>query len=455
MIDAHVINKLAHLGVLLPEILIPQKNIDMSKWSVVACDQYTSSHEYWEKVKKIVGSDYSTYHITLPEIYLEKEDVSDRISKINKNMQEYLNAGILQTLSPGLVLVKRTTHNGKTRKGIIIAVDLEMYDYSSSSTSLIRATEGTVVERIPPRLKVRENAAIECPHVMLLIDDPEKTVIEPLFNRCSMFDKIYDFELMMNGGRVEGFHVCDDLSISAFAKALDNLADVELYQKKYNVSDNNVLLFAVGDGNHSLATAKAHWEKVKCCIPCTEYDSHPARYALAEVVNLHDDGLVFEPIHRVLFNCNVEKTLDDMSTFYNFGCEIDCMTFDDKETMDEETKALSREKNCHIIKYVTSTEYGLFAIYEPPHTIETGTLQYFLDEYIAEHPEIKIDYIHGEDCILELSSKPGNIGFLLPSIDKNSLFKTVINNGVLPRKSFSMGEADEKRFYLECRKIVP
>lgn len=448
-------NRLKKLGMKIPEILLPAKEADLTKWSVVACDQYTSQPDYWAQVEGLIGSSPSTFHLIFPEIYLEEDDRGERIKKINRTMENYLRDGVLVPQKPGFVLVDRQTTHAPSRKGLMIAVDLEKYDYKAGSQSLIRATEGTVVERLPPRVRIRENACIELPHVMLLIDDAEKTVIEPLFEKAGNLEKLYDFDLMMDGMHIKGYKVDDELSVMAILTALEKLADPEGFRSRYGVgAGKGVLLFAVGDGNHSLASAKAHWENIKKALPEEDLEAHPSRYALVEVVNVHDDGLRFEPIHRVVFNTDVEKTLNDMVEYFNYDSEVSYKPFNTKEELEAEAESIRKEKGCHVLTYITAEEFGLVAVENPRFNLEVGTLQAFLDELIKENSSIKIDYIHGEDVVTDLGSKQGNIGFYLPPMDKHDLFKTVILDGVLPRKTFSMGEAEEKRFYLECRKIV-
>ncbi|HHW31558.1 MAG TPA: DUF1015 domain-containing protein [Clostridiaceae bacterium] len=442
-----------HIGISIPEILLPAKECDLYKWSVVACDQYTSQIEYWDKVKDIVGNSPSTFHLILPEIYLEEKDVDLRIEKINKTMNEYLRQNILCSSKPCFIYVDRKTSHSPSRKGLILAVDLEKYDYSPGSQTLIRATEGTVVERIPPRLRIRENASIELPHIMLLIDDPDDTVIGPLSQNIHRLEKVYDFDLMMGGGHIQGYKVEDENIIADIVHALNKLASPKVFNEKYGFSDYKApLLFAVGDGNHSLATAKSHWENIKKKLPEDKTLTHPARYALVEVVNVHDKGITFEPIHRILFNANPKlieieliKICKDMDPFFRlFDCKESCLA---------EVDALRKQTKAHVIPFVAEEEYGLIAINKPKQNLEVGSLQFFLDAVMKKYDQIKIDYIHGEDVLTSLAAKEGNIGFILPSMKKQDLFKTVILDGTLPRKTFSMGEAEEKRFYLECRKI--
>jgi len=452
MIEQMAYNK--EIGVRIPSILLPKEGIDMEKWSVVACDQYTSEPEYWQEVEKKVGDNPSTLYLTFPEIYLEDGNEADRIKRINNEMRRYINEGILVSQKPCMLLVDRSTSHTQSRKGLIISVDLEKYDYTVGSQTLIRATEGTVIERLPPRVKIRENATLELPHVMILIDDPNKTVVEPLANKLDSFEKVYDFELMMNGGHIKGYRIDDENTLDGILKAIEALADPEVFRAKYNVGDDKgVLLFAVGDGNHSLASAKAHWENVKKGLGEAEIENHPARFALVEIVNVHDDGIVFEPIHRVLFNIDSKSILNSMQDFYGSSC-CSFEKFDSLESVNTRLRELKKEESVHSFGFVTEEGFGVFTVQTPKHNLEVATLQDFLDYIVKNNKESKVDYIHGEDVVTRLGSKPGNMGFYLPSMEKHDLFKTVILDGVLPRKTFSMGEAEEKRFYLECRKIV-
>ncbi|MCX8129137.1 MAG: DUF1015 domain-containing protein [Clostridia bacterium] len=446
-------NKHNKIGVLAPDILMPNKEVDLEKWSVVACDQYTSQPEYWGKVSSFVGDSPSTLNLIFPEVYLEEDNTGERIKNINNSMKKYIDDGIVIAHPSCFILIDRKTSHTESRKGLIMAVDLEEYDYNKGSQTLIRATEGTVIERLPPRIRVRQNASMELPHVMLLIDDPERTVIEPLMQKISGYEKLYDFVLMMDSGYLKGYKIDDPQTVSSIIKALENLADREVFNRKYGVdNEKGVLLFAVGDGNHSLATAKACWENIKKTLKSEDIENHPARYALVELVNVHDDGLVFEPIHRVVFNVNFENVLNGLVDFL-CDCNASYRMYETKEQMQKDAGDLSKNKKAHILPFITNKGYGLVVVDNPKCNLEVGTLQAFLDELVKNDSTVKIDYIHGDDVVYSLGSKKGNIGFYLPSMNKNDLFKTVILDGVLPRKTFSMGEADEKRFYLECRKI--
>jgi hypothetical protein len=335
----------------------------------------------------------------------------------------------------------------------VVALDLEQYNFREGSETLVRATEGTIVDRLPPRIQVRKDAPVELSHIMVLIDDPDKTVIEPLLDMD--LEKIYDFELMMESGHIKGYQVDNENIINSIAEKLAKLADPDTFNRKYNVNNQAVLLYAMGDGNHSFATAKAIWEELKKNAESTEkIMSHPARYALVELVNLHDDGLEFEPIHRVLFDIDTEDLFNAMRDFYTGqGSELSIRTFSSELEAETEAKK-ARENNFHAVSFVTNKTAGVLVIKDPKLTLEVATLQSFLDSYLVDKPNAKIDYIHGKEVVSELGSKPGNIGFFLEPMSKQDLFKTIILDGALPQKTFSMGEADEKRFYLECRKIT-
>ncbi len=444
------------IGVAVPKVLVPNADVSLQKWSVVACDQYTAQHDYWKRVEKFAEDSPSTLNMIYPEVYLEEDNSETRIEKINNTMQEYIENGVLVELGPSFIYVERETLSGQARKGLIMEVDLEQYDYNLGSQTLIRATEGTVLDRLPPRIKIREKASLEIPHIMLLIDDPFGTVIEPIGSKVEQLGKIYDFELMENGGNIKGYRIDDKEIIENIFTKIEKLGDKEVFQNKYMVgSDKGVLLFAVGDGNHSLATAKACWERVKKEVPLKERENHPARYALVEVVNIHDEALIFEPIHRIVFNVNVDEIEGQMTRYFkDKNINAFCKRITSKEELKVEATELREDEGTHIIAYTTCDYLGMLIVRNPSCNLEVGTLQAFLDEYVKMNKGAKIDYIHGEDVVDEIGTKKGNIGFYLPTMDKQELFKTVILDGVLPRKTFSMGEAEEKRYYLECKKIT-
>lgn len=433
------------IGVQVADVLLPKKGIDLRKWATIACDQFTSQPEYWEQVAREVGDAPSTFNLILPEVYLGKPEEMERIRSAQQTMRQYLDNGIFEVYS-GLIYVERTVC-GKTRRGLILALDLEKYDYSPGSQTLIRATEGTILERIPPRMRIREGAVIELPHILVLIDDPEHTVIEAVSQRNQALVPLYDFELMQGSGHLKGALVADLELEKQVIQALQRLASPEVFYPKYGVGEEKgILLFAVGDGNHSLATAKACWEKLKPCVGMY----HPARYALVEIENLHDPGLVFEPIHRVLFNLK-QPLLAALQNFFG-EAGITLAPCSDAETMEKIVKEATGKSQTFGI--VTPQGFSVATIHKPTSNLVVGSLQAFLDDWLKQGAAEKIDYVHGEDALYHLSRQEGNCGFYLPAMDKNELFRTVILDGVLPRKTFSMGEAIEKRFYMEARKII-
>ncbi len=396
-------------------ILLP-KNADMTKWSTVACDQYTGEPAYWERVEKAVGDSPSTLRLTLPEIYLEQEGVDGRIADINSNIKQYLASDVFTEYKDAMILLERTQADGKVRLGLVGAIDLEAYDYRPGSKSLVRATEATVASRIPPRLKIRENADIELPHIMILIDDPEMSVIEPLVGACSK--AIYDFELMENGGHAKGYLVSEELQAQV---------DASLTKLK----EKREMLFAMGDGNHSLATAKEHYERMKRANPEADYSDHPARYALCEIVNLHSPALEFEAIHRIVTGIDRSELIADMFKALKISEES--------------------ERQGFRVHFGDNDPIRLF-IKNPKAKLTVGSVQQYLDEYIFLHGG-KIDYIHGKDVLHDLAKADGAIGFEFEPMEKSQLFDAVMADGTLPRKTFSMGNAHDKRFYLEAKKI--
>ncbi len=393
------------------DILLPEC-VDMEKWSVVACDQYTAQPEYWHNAEKFVGDSPSTLNIVYPEAFLAEGDA--RIQRINKTMEEYVERNIFATLKSSLIYVERTMNSGKIRRGIVGAIDLEEYDFSKGSKSAIRATEGTILERIPPRVKIREKAPLELPHAILLINDEKDSI----FGGIEKKKQIYDFDLMAGGNHIAGWHISGNDADTIIEK-LDKFAET--------APDN--LVYAVGDGNHSLATAKTCWENLKNTLSEDEQKSHPARFCLVEVENIHDNALEFEPIHRVVFGVSLADAKTALCEYYE--------TVDTMADGAQEIILVSGEK----------TESVFVA--NPSSNLTVGTLQNFLDSKGYE-----LDYIHGDDVVRSLSDREDAVGFILPCPQKSELFETVILDGALPRKTFSMGEANEKRFYLEAKKIV-
>ena len=424
-------------GFHIPEIMLPKEGTDYSKWAVVACDQYTSEPEYWDEVESIVGDAPSTLRLMLPEIYLEKEGEAEKIKAIRAAMDKYLADGTLRTLPKGCMLVKRTAE-GRSRVGLVIATDLEAYDFNKGSKSLTRATEGTVIERIPPRLRIREGAPVELPHILILIDDPDKSVIEPLVNAPQ--EVMYDTDLMMEGGHITGSFIKEE-DLEGAKEALSVLFDKAV--EKYG--DGNVIFQAMGDGNHSLATAKTNWENLKKTLTPEEAENHPARYALCEIENIHDEGIVFEPIHRVIFQKNGQSGMDLVNE------TLELLKEQNGNAYLAESGAV--KEGCFSIPYITGEQCGTIIIEEPANKLEVGALQNALDVMVKERKTCDIDYIHGTKAVETLGTKEGNAGFMLPSMDKFMLFPAVAADGALPRKTFSMGEANEKRYYIESRYI--
>ncbi len=414
------------MGIMVPEILIPDSSrTDISKWSVIACDQFTAATDYWDDVKKITEGNYSTVNLILPECYLKQTDIDTELKKINSNMKAYLDQGCMKQLEKGFVLVERETPYTPSRKGLIIAVDLEKYDYSEFADTPIRPTEKTVVDRLPPRIKIRENASLDLPHILFLIDDTDFTVIEKLYSEKDRYEKLYDFKLMKNGGKIKGWHIKGEETLREIEKSFSLLAG------------NNKTLFAVGDGNHSLAAAKEVWNIIKK-QPGTP-ENHPARYALVEVVNIKSEGIGFEPIHRVVFDTDRETLLSDLEKA--LGCSIEEIGREDVKTPHSPDTVI----------FVTENKWVKIKLKDEKNLLSTEKIQDFLDSYEGDMGEI--DYIHGEKDLTDLAEKKGNAGFLLPEISKETFFKRIAEKGVYPRKTFSIGESIEKRYYLEARKL--
>ena len=423
--------EIKNLPFLPADILLPQ-NCPMELWSVVACDQYTSQPEYWERVEERVGKNPSTLRLVLPESRLKEPGVEMEIMEINNTMTHYLREGVLKEYPQCMIYVERMLSNGKLRRGLIGKLDLAQYDYEPASQVMVRATEGTVLERIPPRVAVRKNAPVELPHVLLLADDPERTLVEPIGAQTGEMELLYDFELMEGGGHIRGW-LLTQTQIDQVLAAMEALADPVRFNAKYGTKDLPVMLFAVGDGNHSLATAKECYERRKKLTRPEQWNDLPSQYALVELGNLHDESLEFEPIHRIVTGVEPEGLVEDLLAAY--------------------PGAYRGEGEGHVLRYVHKDGAGVVTVPKPDSQLAVGTLQNFLDGWLSTHPECEMDYIHGDEVARELAQNPGEIAFLLPGMGKDELFPTVIHDGVLPRKTFSMGEARDKRFYLEGRRI--
>lgn len=441
------------IGLQVPTLLLPRSGIDLTKWAVVACDQYTSQPDYWAQVETLVGDAPSTLRLMLPEVYLGAADEAQRIVAIQETMCRYLAEGVLEPQPPGLILVERETARGQLRRGLIAALDLEHYDFNPGAKTLIRPTEGTIMERLPPRVRVREQAPLELPHVMVLIDDPQHMVIDPLF--AEPLELLYDVPLMLDSGRVRGWRLDHPLLIQWVVEQLSRLADPATFSARYGVTDEPVLLYAMGDGNHSFATAKILWENLKrAASDPVAIMNHPARHALVELVNLHDKGLKFEAIHRVMFDVDTSHLLTGMTAFCaTQGSALTVLDYPSWSAARQAWRAMQDVPNRQVIAFISGSRCGVLSIEQPRLTLPVASLQAFLDHYLTQQVSARIDYIHGEDALGQLGAQPGNIGFHLPTLDKNDFFRTVIHDGALPRKTFSMGGADEKRFYLECRRI--
>lgn len=409
------------------DILLPDfSECDGTKWAVIACDQHTGEPEYWHAAEALVGGAPSTLDLILPEVYLDEAEA--RIPVINGVMDRYL-ASVLREHKNGMIYLERTLGDGTVRRGVVGCIDLEQYQYTKGAESLIRATEGTVLERIPPRVAIRRGASVELPHVMVLIDDPEKTVVEPIAATASRLPLAYDFDLMLDGGHVKGYFL-DEATQGELNGALAALITPAAMEGRYGAA-YAPLLFAVGDGNHSLASAKAAYEEVKAALGAAA-EHHPARYALVEIVNLHDEALAFEPIYRVLFNVSPAAVLEELRAY---------------------AENLDGTERPQRVEYIHAGGEGSLVFRHPTQQLTVGTLQCFIDSYLHAHSEASVDYIHGADVTEALARRENAIGFLFDGMEKDQLFKTVICDGALPRKTFSMGHAADKRYYLECRRI--
>ena len=412
------------IGIRPARILLPAPQVSPETWACIACDQYTSEPEYWEKAFETAGDAPSALRLILPEVNLKQSE--QLIPGIHATMARYLREGLLApAVDPGFILCERTVPSG-TRLGLVCAVDLEQYSFEKGEKPLVRPTEQTIASRLPPRLVIRRGAPVELTHIMILIDDPECTVLEPLQARKNSLRKLYDFDLMMNGGHLKGWAVdrADDLDRvdRTMNRLLDSLGD-------------DPLLLAVGDGNHSLATAKAYWNELKEHLSEEERENHPARFALCEIVNIHDNALLFEPIHRVITGTDPGDLLKDWQKY----AAKKGMTLNAAEG--------------HRFTMVSEKGDQIITVGHPEGVIPCETIQKYLDDFLVRNPKAEIDYIHGEQSLRALARKPGSVGFLLPEINKRNFFSDVKKLGVLPRKTFSMGEADEKRFYMEAKEI--
>lgn len=428
-------------------ILLPAPEIDLEKWAVVACDQYTSQPDYWCKVQELVGDAPSTLRLTLPEIWLEETDAPERIKAIGRTMEEYQTNGLLRPTAPGMMLVRRQMEGVTApRWGLVMAVDLEAYDYREGSNSPIRPTERTVPQRIPARLAVREAATLELPHILLLIDDPQRSVIEPVVAIRDELEKAYDTPLMLGGGQLTGWFIPEGPLTDKIQQVLETLAAPERLRERYGAPvDAPALQFATGDGNHSMAAARARWEQIRENLTPQQRLEHPARWALAEVVNLQDESLEIEPIHRLVAGVNPQTVLQDAVNYF--------------AAQGAQTQLLEQapeKEDPWAVRWVAGEKNGWLCIQPNGRwALPVAALQAFLDDCLPHWQGAKPDYIHGEETLCNLCAGAQSIGFVLPEFRKEDLFRGVVLDGVLPRKTFSMGRAQDKRYYMEARRIMP
>ena len=422
-----------------PRVLLPKASVDAHRWAVIACDQFTSQPEYWAEVEKVVGDAPSTLRMVFPELHLGAPDVAERVRACQQTMREYLNTGLLEE-HEAIVYVERGVSGG-TQRGLVVELDLEAYDFSSTATSAVRSTEGTVLDRLPPRMAVRRDAPLELPHILVLYDDPTGSVLAPVEAVRDDLEVAYDLDLMLGSGHLTGRLVRDPAVQQQVFAALDALVEPEAYATRYGLAGEHPLQFAMGDGNHSLATAKGTWNELKAAGAASD---HPARWAMVELVNLHDPSLSFEPIHRVLFDG--DTVVDDL--LLALGA-----TTRPVDSVEDVLAAVASGDGVQRFGIVEASGLSVAEVPDPTHQLAVGTLQTFLDVWLAENPEVEIDYVHGEDVTVDLGRRPGNVGFLLPGIGKDAFFRSIAVDGPLPRKTFSMGHAHDKRFYMESRSI--
>lgn len=412
------------------DILLPDMNVDMKKWAVIACDQFTAQPEYWKRVEDYVQDAPSMLRLIYPEIYLNTDDrqaYTDRIAAIQNEMSAYLKDEVLkERVHQGYVLTVRQTSAGE-RIGLVAELDLEKYDYHVGTDAPVRATEATVKERIPVRVGIREGASLESPHVMVLMDDPKKQLLEELYEERTSFEKLYDTELMEDGGHVTGYAVTGVHAERVSARL-----------QQMEAACPGIFL-AVGDGNHSLASAKTCWENAKKDLTEEEQTDHPMRYALVEAVNLYSPSLLFYPIHRVLYNCD-DNTLANGFAEYLKKQDMRLAQTDDDAQAD--------------VTFLYKENKSSYKIGNRAGHLPVELLQKYLDEYLKEYPEQELDYVHSEAAAERIAKDGRGCAMILGAFDKSSLFDAIEAGGVLPRKTFSIGEDIQKRYYMECRKLT-
>jgi hypothetical protein len=455
MEDLH--QRLAHNGLHIPEILFPRPGIDLETWAVIACDQFTQDWAYWEKVRRLAGESPAMLNLILPEIYLGEEGRTAHIAAIHKAMSAALRDGVFAPPRQGCVYLERNTPRHKGRRGLVIALDLEHYDWAPAARPLIRATEGTVPERLPPRMEVRRDAALESPHIIILIADEKNEILPALGDRAKQAAPVYHSPLMLGGGDISGWFLGDKADWAFLARSFEALAQNAAVRYGTGGAGEAPFLFAVGDGNHSLAAAREIWLEYKAAhAGDPALMNHPCRYALAEIENLYDPAIQFESIHRVLFNISLDDLLARLAALPGFSCRPLGGGKDGSGSRGSLSRLVSDPGAAKTRLGLVSGDRCVLLETTAPG-IATAALQPLLDDLArggGEKPP-SIDYIHGEDEIFRLAANPAApaVGILLPPVKKSGLFETVARSGPLPRKSFSMGEAVEKRYYLECRKL--
>ena len=401
-------------------LLLPNKNVDLYRWSIIACDQFSNNEKFWDKVFNTVINSPSSYYLTLPEVYL-REDNSNIIGMINEKMKEYLATGVLRDIGSCFVLVDRKTKYSNSRLGLVMCVDLEHFSFLPQDKSLIRSGEKIFMDKIPPRLQIRSGAELDMSHVMLFFDDRKENIVEKLYQNKDSYEVLYDTDLNMEGGHVTGYKITDTKSVM---ESFEKLLDPNYLQETFGTSDK--ILFAVGDGNHSLATAKAHWLRVKQKLTPEQRANHPARYALIEAINIHDKGLKIHPIHRVVYNAD-EKLVNGLTSLYKGEGDRTTLIFNGQ-------------------KYVVNLPSS------PPDAVRL--VQDYIDQYLENNPKAKADYIHGFQNLLETCRlRPNSVVVLMPKMEKEEIFPYILEKGLLPKKTFSTGEAEEKRYYMEAKKL--
>ena len=419
-------------------ILLPDASVPLGQWGCIACDQFTSDRDYWAKAEQAAAGGPSALRLILPEVYLGESDQQARVDQIHKAMEQY-DREVLTRAVDGFVYVERTLQSGRVRQGLVGRVDLEAYNYHLGSLPLVRPSEHTVEERIPPRMAVRRGARLETPHVMMLADDPDRLLIEPVGRQKEKLRPLYDGELMLGGGHVAGWAVEDPALIRQIEDAMEVLSSQETFLAKYSGAPNDrPMALAVGDGNHSLATAKAYWEELKKTLTPQQQKDHPARWCLAEVCNVRSDAVEIEPIHRVLFNTSYDTVLLNLVTWSDEN--LAGIRFGD--SFEQKLQLMGPRDRCHL------------SFENPSAPLGVGTVDEFVEYFLENHPEARVDYVHDEAAVRSFCEKEGAVGMLLPAMRKGDLFRGVVLGGVLPRKTFSMGHAEEKRYYIECRRIA-